>query len=302
MLFVFLTLRTTDLGEMPNRREFLAASGFGAGCPGNGRLVAMQTDSTWLVYAPNVEQFWSNLPFLERLKKIGEAGFTRYEFGRWKTKDTQAITKANEELGLQTAIFNGYPGPPKGAKWKEGLLDAAGDSAESGPRPGRRQGRRHRDRPGRERRPRGSGGGPGRRTQGVGREAGRVGNRPDSRTGQGPPKKPVPLITTVEEAAEVVKASRLGSGQVRLPDRKSRGARRDWCPTRSRNSRIRSAITGSSTSPRRARGRNSAYARVLRAIHDIGYADPIGLGLAPKGDPLAAIEAIRKLDDAAKAL
>ncbi len=49
-------------------------------------------------------------------------------------------------------------------------------------------------------------------------------------------------------------------------------------------------------------GGEEEYARVLKAIHDVGYPDPIGLGLAPKGDPMAAIELIRKLDAAAKAL
>ena len=44
------------------------------------------------------------------------------------------------------------------------------------------------------------------------------------------------------------------------------------------------------------------YARVLKAIHDLGYPDPIGLGLAPKADPSVAIERIRKLDASAKAL
>jgi hypothetical protein len=41
---------------------------------------------------------------------------------------------------------------------------------------------------------------------------------------------------------------------------------------------------------------------VLRTIQGVGYQDPIGLSLAAKVDPAAAIDSIRKLDAAAKAL
>ena len=54
--------------------------------------------------------FWRKLPLLERLKKIAESGFNRYEFGLWKTKDIDAIIKANEELTLQTTQFLAYSG------------------------------------------------------------------------------------------------------------------------------------------------------------------------------------------------
>ncbi len=94
-----------------------------------------EADSTWLTYAPNVELYWAKLPFLERLKKLNELGFSHYEFGRWKTKDLDAIAKKNEELGLQATLFLGYPGL-KGSRWKDGLLEDAPDSAELAPKLG----------------------------------------------------------------------------------------------------------------------------------------------------------------------
>ena len=68
--------------------------------------------------------------------KIGEAGFTRYEFGRWKTKELDAIAKKNEELGLQAVLFHRLSGALRGSKWKEGLLEAAADAAELAPKLG----------------------------------------------------------------------------------------------------------------------------------------------------------------------
>ena len=80
---------------MPNRRRFLAA-----GCWACWRWARRDRragpaglDPTWLTYATDAERFWENLPFLERLRKLAEAGFTRYEFGRWKTKDIEAIAR-----------------------------------------------------------------------------------------------------------------------------------------------------------------------------------------------------------------
>jgi hydroxypyruvate isomerase len=285
---------------MSDRREFLAASGAVLAALLSGGWGPLEFDSTWLVYAPNAEQFWPNLPFLERLKKIGEAGFTRYEFGRWKTKDTLAIAKANEGLGLQAAIFNGYPGL-RGPKWKEGLLDTSGDLAELCPNLGAVK------------------------TGVMATERDENVERPDQvedlvdalkeaveKLGesevvlilepvQAVPKKPTPLITTVEEAAGVVKA--VGSARVKFafPIEKA-SVLAGTLPEQIQKFKDHVGYYRFVDFAPPAKADEAAYAKVLRAIHDAGYADPIGLGLAPKGDPMAAIEAIRKLDEAAKAL
>ena len=44
------------------------------------------------------------------------------------------------------------------------------------------------------------------------------------------------------------------------------------------------------------------YAFVLRTIHDVGYRDPIGMEMSPKGDPMAAFKAMREVDAMAKSL
>jgi hydroxypyruvate isomerase len=44
------------------------------------------------------------------------------------------------------------------------------------------------------------------------------------------------------------------------------------------------------------------YAFVLRTIHDTGYRDPIGMEMSPKGDPMAAFQAMREVDAIAKKL
>ena len=52
---------------------------------------------------------WGNLPFLDRLKKVKEAGFTHYEFWPWGNKDIDAIVALNRELGLTPVQFSASP-------------------------------------------------------------------------------------------------------------------------------------------------------------------------------------------------
>ena len=52
---------------------------------------------------------WGKLPFLDRLRKVKEAGFTHYEFWPWRNKDIDAILKLNQELGLTPAQFSASP-------------------------------------------------------------------------------------------------------------------------------------------------------------------------------------------------
>jgi hydroxypyruvate isomerase len=103
---------------MSNRRRFIAAAGLGA--VGLGRLASTtkaddspSSDAkTWLTYAVNIEMTFRNLPFLDRIRKVAEAGFTHYEFWRWHepNKDIDAIAKLNQELGLKTTQFSAFWG------------------------------------------------------------------------------------------------------------------------------------------------------------------------------------------------
>ena len=283
---------------MPNRREFLALSGATLAALGAG-WGPPEADSTWLTYAPNLEQFWSNQPFVARLKKLSEAGFTRYEFGRWKTKDTGAIAKLNEELGLQAALFTGYPGL-RGPKWKEGLLETIAEAAELGPKLGALKVTVV----------------PTDRNEDVDRDE-QVDELVDGlkesvelvaefetvlilEPGRVVPNRPRPLIASADEAAAVAKA--VNSDRVRFVYSIGRsevveGKVPDLI--RKHKDLVGYYRLDDFTPPP---ANDPGYAKVLRTIHDVGYPDPIGLGLASKGDPAAAIEAIRKLDDAAKAL
>ena len=103
-----------------NRREFLAAAGGGAmttasafapmAClAGPAGQDQSSGDGTWLTYAVNVEMTWTRLPFLDRIRKVKEAGFSHYEFWPWRGKDIDAIIKLNEQLGLRTSQFSASP-------------------------------------------------------------------------------------------------------------------------------------------------------------------------------------------------
>jgi hydroxypyruvate isomerase len=107
--------------SMHNRRHFLAVAGASAAAatlsssPQPGLLAAGPTraepssDRTWLTYAVNIEMTWTNLPYLDRIRKVKEAGFSYYEFWPWRGKDIDAIHKLNQELGMTPAQFSASP-------------------------------------------------------------------------------------------------------------------------------------------------------------------------------------------------
>jgi hydroxypyruvate isomerase len=94
------------------RRDFLAASGASLatlGLAGRSTASPPAPPSTLFPYAVNVEMFWSGLPFVERLHKVKEAGFTHYEFWPWRNKDIDAIQRTNAALGLVPVQFSASP-------------------------------------------------------------------------------------------------------------------------------------------------------------------------------------------------
>lgn len=98
---------------MPSRRTFLTA----AAAAGSTALLTRPAHShtsesageTWLDYAVNIEMTWTKLPYLDRIRKVKEAGFTYYEFWPWRNKDLDKIAALNQELGLKTAQFSSSP-------------------------------------------------------------------------------------------------------------------------------------------------------------------------------------------------
>ena len=292
---------------MPNRRGFLAAAGLSLLTLGRRNALAAPAralDSTWLTYAPDVERFRANLPFLERLRKLAEAGFSRYEFGRWKTRDFDAIAKLNEELGIQIALFTGYPGLRSG-QWKAGLFDVVEDSALLAAKIGS---------------PKVGIVGP-TRDEKVNRddqldelvealrEAGEkvaetevvlvVEPGPAAPAGKDAPR---PLIDSFDELAAVVKD--VGSDRVKMVfaiEKADVAAGKVVNRIKAHASKV-GHYRLAEFEGAKEKEIEAEYAKVLRAIQGAGYADPIGLALPSKGDPASAIEALRKVNASAKAL
>lgn len=59
-------------------------------------------------FAVNVEMWWSNRPFLERLEQAARLGFSAVEFWPWQGKDLDAIARTCRKLNLQIAQFTGW--------------------------------------------------------------------------------------------------------------------------------------------------------------------------------------------------
>ncbi len=100
------------------RRDFLASSG--ATAAGLAALTsaahAAQSEegdssigkTAHTRFAVNIEMWWKNLPFLERINQAAALGFPAVEFWPWKEKDISAIARASTELGISIAQFTAW--------------------------------------------------------------------------------------------------------------------------------------------------------------------------------------------------
>lgn len=298
---------------MASRRAFLATAGISAGAlafsdvaPGRADERATSEDGTWLTYAVNVEMFWAELPFLDRLRKVKEAGFSHYEFWPWRNKDIDAIAALNRELGLHAAQFSASPkrfdqgitDPARLAEFVEDITlavevtrklnvkkvcvvageETAGYSSEQ-------------------------------QTKAV-IEALKAGARvvePAEVTIILEPLNvlvdhPKQHVVRSEHAAEILRA--VGSTHVKMlfdiyHQQISEG-------NLTGNIRAYKDLIGyyqlADHPGRHEPGTGEiAYAHVLRVVQDVGYRGAIGLELSPKDDPMAALAAIRRVDAAARA-
>lgn len=59
-------------------------------------------------FAVNVETWWGGLPFLDRLVMASELGFPAVEFWPWQGKDIGAIEDVKGDLGLEIAQFTAW--------------------------------------------------------------------------------------------------------------------------------------------------------------------------------------------------
>lgn len=93
------------------RRDFIAttATGLGAAAavPAFAALSGDKaaTAGTLFEYVICAELFWPNEPFLNRLAKVAESGFRRFEFWRFRDKDIDAIAKMCRQHGLTPQQF-----------------------------------------------------------------------------------------------------------------------------------------------------------------------------------------------------
>ncbi|QDT57414.1 Hydroxypyruvate isomerase [Caulifigura coniformis] len=73
-------------------------------------------------FAVNVEMWWTNLPFLDRIRRTAELGFPAIEFWPLKGKDLPAIAALTKELGVEVAQFTAWG-------FKPGMNDPANHDA-----------------------------------------------------------------------------------------------------------------------------------------------------------------------------
>jgi hydroxypyruvate isomerase len=302
---------------MLSRRHVLAAAGLGAATKvlaptvrplAAATLEPAPTEDMWLTYAVNVEMTWRKLPFLDRLRKVKEAGFSHYEFWPWRNKDIDAILMTNRELGLTAAQFSASPvkgfghgitnpNPGRRAEFEEEIRTAVPVAKKLGVKKLCVVA--------------------GEETKGYSREeqteaviaALKAGARivePEGITIILEPLNvlvdhPRQLIVHSGEAATVLKA--VGSPNVKMlfdvyHQQISEG-------NLTGNIRKYHDLIGYfqiADHPGRHEPTSGEinYPFVLRTIHEIGYRDPIGMEMSPKSDPMEAFKAIRQVDTLAR--
>ena len=290
---------------MTDRRTFLASATALAGlssAPLRGQTPAAHPDKTWLNYAVNIEMTFNKLPVLERLEKVAEAGFSRYEFWQWRNKDIDAMLKKNQELGLTPVQFSAFWGITSPSK-REQFLDDVKAAV------------------------------PVAQKLGVKMLCVVAGEETE---GASPDEQDQAVIDSLKAAAEIVKAAGITiileplNILVDHPKQliyKSEHAAKIIRAVNSPNVKILFDIYHQQVSEGNLIGNirkyhnligyyqiadhpgrhepltgEINYARVLRAIHDTGYSGVIGLELSPKDDATLALKAVREVDAAARDL
>ena len=297
---------------MTDRRTFLTAAGAAAAAlagarPGRARDDASPGDGTWLTYAVNAEMTWGNLPFLDRLRKVKEAGFSHYEFWPWRGKDIDAIIALNKESGLVPVQFTASP-----KSFNQGIVDPKRKEefvadVKAAVEVAKRLGVKKLCVVA------------GEEVEGLSKEvqtqaviaalkAGAAVVEPEGIMLILEPLNvlvdhPKQHVVTSHHAAHIIKS--VGSENVKMlfdiyHQQISEG-------NLSGNIRRHFKEIGyfqlADHPGRHEPGTGEIhYAHVLKLIHDLGYRDPIGMEMSPKSDPMKAFAAMRKIDAEAKAL
>lgn len=94
------------------RRSFLGTAGAAAASAalGGGVAAAVRRPlaATRTRFAVNIEMWWRDLPFLDRIDRASALGFPAIEFWDWRSKDIPAIAERCGELGLEVAQFTAW--------------------------------------------------------------------------------------------------------------------------------------------------------------------------------------------------
>lgn len=103
-----------------NRRDFLAATASAAAALSLTHLPSAKSFSAATQdaiakpaafktrFAVNAEIWWGGLPFMERVRKTHEAGFPAIEFWPWKDKPLDELAAYCEKTGLEVAQFTAW--------------------------------------------------------------------------------------------------------------------------------------------------------------------------------------------------
>ncbi len=59
-------------------------------------------------FAVNLDMWWRELPFLDRIRAAADFGFPAFEFDSWREKDLDGVKKLVEELGIEVSQFTAW--------------------------------------------------------------------------------------------------------------------------------------------------------------------------------------------------
>ena len=100
------------MNELSRRSLLGASAGLLAGSRLNAtseaQVVAKPGRTDHTRFAVNMEIWWSQLPFLDRVRKAAELGFPAIEFWPHANKDLDALASLCEELGIAVAQFTAW--------------------------------------------------------------------------------------------------------------------------------------------------------------------------------------------------
>ena len=89
------------------RRTFLAATAIST-TTASALTIEHEDQSFPVRYAANVEMWWRNLPFIERIHAAADAGFDVIEFWPWRGKDIDAIAQVCKDRSIEVAQFTAW--------------------------------------------------------------------------------------------------------------------------------------------------------------------------------------------------